>query len=701
MGYVVIVAEKPSQARAYADAFTVKKKEKNYIELAKSSMFPQGAFITWAVGHLVELVEPKAYDKKWDRWSLKNLPILPERFEHKISYKTREQFQMIKQLVERADVDVLINACDAEREGSNIFHSIIQLTRAKNKPVKRLWLSSLEVDEVRKAFHNLQDDVRDKRMYHEAKTRQISDWLVGMNGSRLYTLLLQERGFGSYLPIGRVQSPTVYLIYERAQAIKNFVVETFYELEATFTAQAGIYKGKAKIKTTKREEVLALIKQHGLTNPDQGVVSDVERVVKKVAPPKLHALSTLQTAANRRFKYSPSKTLQLAQSLYDKKYISYPRTDSQVITPSEYDYLYTKFTDYSKVLEITATPENRRSHKRFVQVNAGEHYAIIPTKKIPKLASMNKDERNIYEEIVRSVVAMFLPYYEYEETTIITTIKELPFKTTGKIEKIQGWHEVYPSKAQDIRLPQVTKGEQVEAIPAITEGQTTPPKPYTEGELITMMKTAGKQIEDEEEAALLKQMEGIGTEATRAGIIETIKRHEYISVQKNTVVLTAKGELLCQALEGTLLASPAMTAKWEKYLTKIGKGEGSPQVFLQTIGKFIEQMLVDVPPHIAKLEFDATQFPKKKSAYEPIARCPKCQQGQIQFKQKFYGCTRYKEGCDQTFPLYIASKKLTESMVKALCEKGKTAKLKGFTSKNKKKFDAALMLQDGAITFVF
>ncbi|WP_255344100.1 DNA topoisomerase [Lysinibacillus sp. BF-4] len=273
MGYVVIVAEKPSQARAYADAFTVKKKEKNYIELAESKMFPQGAFITWAVGHLVELVEPKAYDKKWDRWSLKNLPILPERFEHKVSYKTREQFQTIKRLVERADVDVLINACDAEREGSNIFHSIIQLTKAKHKPMKRLWLSSLEVDEVRKAFHHLQDDARDKRMYHEAKTRQISDWLVGMNGSRLYTLLLQERGFGSYLPIGRVQSPTVYLIYERAQAIKNFVVETFYELEATFTAHSGIYKGKAKIKTTKREEVLALIKQHGLTNPDEGGVA--------------------------------------------------------------------------------------------------------------------------------------------------------------------------------------------------------------------------------------------------------------------------------------------------------------------------------------------------------------------------------------------------------------------------------------------
>ncbi|WP_108307148.1 type IA DNA topoisomerase [Metalysinibacillus jejuensis] len=701
MGYVVIVAEKPSQARAYADAFTVKKKEKNYIELAKSKMFPQGAFITWAVGHLVELVEPKAYDKKWDRWSLKNLPILPERFEHKVSYKTREQFQTIKRLVERADVDVLINACDAEREGSNIFHSIIQLTQAKHKPVKRLWLSSLEVDEVRKAFHHLQDDMRDKRMYHEAKTRQISDWLVGMNGSRLYTLLLQERGFGSYLPIGRVQSPTVYLIYAREQAIRNFVVETFYELEALFTAKHGEYKGKAKIKTTKREEVLALIKQHGLTNPDEGIVTKVTNVIKKVAPPKLHALSTLQTAANRRFNYSPSKTLQLAQSLYDKKYISYPRTDSQVITPSEYDYLVAHFADYSAVLGITASPENRRSHKRFVQANAGEHYAIIPTKKMPKLAGMNKDERNIYEEIIRSVVAMFLPYYEYEETTLMTAIKNVPFKTVGKTEKVVGWHEVYPTKTKDVLLPQVTEGEQVAAVPAITEGQTTPPKPYTEGDLITMMKTAGKQIEDEEEAELLKQVEGIGTEATRAGIIETIKRHEYVRVQKNIVTLTPKGQLLCQAIEGTLLASPSMTAKWEKYLHKIGEGEGSPQVFLQTIGKFIEQMLIDVPPHIAKLEFDATQFPKKKSAYEPIARCPKCQQGQIQFKQKFYGCTRYKEGCDQTFPLYIASKKLTETMVKALCEKGKTAKLKGFTAKNKKKFDAVLVLQDGKITFEF
>lgn len=249
MSNIAIFAEKPSQAKAYADAFSIKKRHKTHIELNPCQTFPTGAIITWGIGHLVELKEPKEYRKEWATWNLSSLPILPNYYEYKVSYDKREQFNFIKQLFNDSSIRTIVNGCDSDREGSNIFYSSYYMTGAKNKEIKRLWINSLEVDEIRKGFNNLQDNKKDLLLYYEAKTRQISDWLVGMNGSRLFTLLLQQKGFNDSLSIGRVQSSTVYLIYQRQKEIEQFVSTPFYEIEGSFTAKNGMYKGKAKIKS--------------------------------------------------------------------------------------------------------------------------------------------------------------------------------------------------------------------------------------------------------------------------------------------------------------------------------------------------------------------------------------------------------------------------------------------------------------------
>ena len=705
MGKIAILAEKPSQARAYADAFKIKQKEKTFIELEPCATFPDGAVITWGIGHLVELKEPKEYNKEWEKWSLNSLPIIPEKYEDKVVSKVYPQFNAVKKIFNDPQVTMIYNACDAEREGSNIFYSIYKMTKVR-KPVKRLWINSLEVDEIRKGFNNLQSNERDMLMYQEAKTRQISDWLVGMNCSRLYTLLLQKKGFKGSISIGRVQSPTVYLIYKRLQEIENFKPENFYEIEGIFKAQNGIYKGKAKIKTKVREEVEQLLTQHGIQQFDTGQITTVTNKKKRIQPPKLHALSTLQATANKRWKYSPAHVLKLTQSLYEKKLVSYPRTDSQLITHNEYDYLSDSLQKYQQLIDQSFTPISRGHNKRYVDSsNVGEHYAIIPTKKVPTekaLQSMATDERNIYFEILNTTLAMFHQDYEYDEKTIVTNVKNLAFKSVGKTELVKGWKELFSDKEPQNReeaLPIVSQGEIVQSKVDIIEGTTTPPKPYTEGQLITMMKTAGKAVEDEAETEILNSVEGIGTEATRSGIIETIKKHGFIEVKKNIVSITPKGELLCKAIEGTLLSSPSMTAKWEIYLKKIGRGEGSAKHFIDSIGKFIHQLIAEVPAHINTLTIDSEQY--KKTVAKDIVTCPTCKVGKISLRKNFYGCSDYKNGCKQTFPERLLGKKLTEKNIRDLCTSGKTTEIKGFKAKSGKQFSAALRLVEGKIEFDF
>ncbi|AOV06269.1 type IA DNA topoisomerase [Sporosarcina ureilytica] len=704
----VILAEKPSQAKAYAEAFTVKNRHKTHIELARSQLFPQGAIITWGIGHLVELKEPKAYDARWNRWTLGSLPILPERYEFQIAKGKYAQFQAVKKFILGANV--VINACDIDREGSNIFYSIFNQTGARNKTIKRLWINSLEIDEIRKGFMNLQDNRKDLLLYEEAKARQISDWLVGMNGSRLYTLLLKAKGYEQVFPIGRVQTPTVYLVYERQKEIETFVSEPFFEAEAQFKAEGGIYKGKAKVRMSKREELVELLNKHTIRPDSPGVVTSVHQKDKRIPPPQLHSLSSLQATANRLWKMSPANVLKTAQNLYEKKLVTYPRTDSRHITTSEFAYLVEQVADYQQLIQQPFPIHSSQPKKRYVDnAKVKEHYAIIPTKKVPTEAALSKlppNERKLYEEILRTTLAMFHTDYLYTETKVTTDVNQLSFFTTGKTERDIGWKALFPKakKEKEETLPPLQQNEQVQSKIGIHEGKTTPPKPYTEGQLITLMKTCGKFVEAQEETEILKEVEGLGTEATRSGIIETIKKHGYIQVNKNIVSITDKGRILCEAIEGSLLASPSMTAKWETYLRKIGNGDGAADYFLNNIAKFIDSLIQNVPKQIEAASFQVKSIPSTAKAPKrnvAVATCPACQKGTIVTRKGFYGCTAYKDGCKQTFPGIFLKKKITPTQVKLLCTNGQTNIIKGFVAKSGKKFNAALKLEAGKLVLEF
>lgn len=707
----VILAEKPSQAKAYADAFSVRKHE-GYLEINPCPIFPEGAYITWGVGHLVELKEPHAYNPAWKRWTLGSLPILPDRYEFQVAKGKFKQFQIVKKLIR--GTDTVINACDVDREGSNIFYSIYYQTGARNQTIKRLWINSLEVDEVRKGFASLRDNRKDLQLYEEAKARQISDWLVGMNASRLYTLLLKAKGVQEVFPIGRVQTPTVYLIYQRQREIETFVSEPFFEVEATFKAEHGVYKGKAKAKEPKREIIQELLAKHGIQPNSPGVITSVTHTDKRTPPPQLHSLSTLQATANRRWKMSPANVLKTMQGLYEKKLVTYPRTDARHITPNEFAYLKDQVGDYQQLIGHPFPVASLAPKKRYVDSSkVQEHYAIIPTKKVPTqavLGRMSPLERNLYEEVVRTTLAMFHTDYLYTETKVTTDVNGLPFFTTGKTERDLGWKVLFQrskDEKDEPALPPLRMQENVQSAIGIKEGKTMPPKPYTEGQLIAMMKTCGKLVEDKEETDILKEIEGLGTEATRSGIIETIKKHGYITVSKNIVSITEKGRVLCQAIEGNLLASPSMTAKWETYLRKIGNGEGSGQHFLDNISKFIAKLLDDVPKQLEAKPIDATKVPprqsKSRGSYQAVevAPCPACKTGMILARKGFYGCSNYKNGCKQTFPGIFLKKKLTPAQVKLLCTKGKTNTIKGFTANNGNQFDASLALENGKLNLVF
>lgn len=715
---VAILAEKPSQAAAYSSAYSIKERDKSSITLNPCSTFPEGAVITWGIGHLVELQQPKDYKEEWGSWSLSSLPMLPNEYIFKVADSKKTHYTQVKKILTNPSVKTVINGCDVDREGSNIFYSIYNQTGAKNKIIKRLWINSLEVDEVRKGFNNLQDNKKDLLLYEEAKARQISDWLVGMNASRLYTLLLQQMGYkgengkSGILSIGRVQSPTVYLIYQRQKEIENFRPKPFYEIEAKFSAENGSYKGKAKIKSDKKEEVENLLQQHEITGENEGFVKSVTKKEKSKKSPKLHALSTLQATANRNWKYSPADVLKHVQELYEKKLVTYPRTDTQYITENEFAYLLEHVESYQKISGTTFEISSTEPNKRFVDgKRVQEHYAIVVTKNIPSestLKNLSNEERNLYYEILNTTLAMFHSDYIYEETKIITDVNGLEFETKGNTEKSKGWQELFKNNEENENqeknepsnsLPTLQNEEKVLSVVKLKEGTTTPPKPYTEGQLIAMMKTCGKSVENEEDMEILKEIEGLGTEATRSGIIETIKRHEYIEVKKNIVSVTKKGEILCEAIQGSLLSSPAMTAKWEGYLKKIGTGKGSPEVFLSNIAKFINKLIKEVPEQI-KIESIAKNIQFIKES-EQIATCPTCKKGSITKKKSFYGCTEYANGCKQSFPIKMLGKNVTERHIKDLCTKGKTSVIKGMESKEGKVFDASLLLEGQNIKFEF
>src|SRR5699024_7724928 len=376
MGLTLILAEKPSQAKAYADAFQHTHKKEGYIGVTDNRFLSDKACITWGYGHLVELVSPEQYNAAWKQWKLEQLPMFPEHFQFQVSKDKKKQFNIAKRLLN--DANEIIIATDCDREGENIARSIISLAGAADKPTKRLWINSLEVDEIQKGFQKLRDGNNYLSLYKEAQTRQFSDWLVGMNASRLYTLLLQQQGMQGVFSVGRVQTATLYLLYKRQQEIEEFISEDYFTFqgEAAINDESFDVKYKQRFKT--KEEAQNILQEKGIVpGLNDGIVKALTKEWKKKKPPKLHSLSTLQSTANKKWKYSPSEVLKIAQSLYEKKVLSYPRTDSHYITDNEFSYIKNNLSNYQKCINVNVEIAYPEARKRYVDNSKVVELSIV------------------------------------------------------------------------------------------------------------------------------------------------------------------------------------------------------------------------------------------------------------------------------------------------------------------------------------
>ncbi|WP_100373511.1 DNA topoisomerase III [Bacillus sp. FJAT-45037] len=714
----VIIAEKPDQGAKLAAPFP-SKKEQGAIVIKPCEMFPQGAYVTWAVGHLCELRPPEHYDEKWKTWKLDTLPILPHTFEFQISKGKYKQFQVVKKLLKHPDVSEVIMAGDAGREGELIVRLIIDQCKV-NKPLKRLWLSSLTEQAVIQGFRQLKDEKETRPLYYEALSRACADWLVGMNASRAYTLLLKEKGINDVFSTGRVQTPTLALIVKREKEIEAFKPEPFWEVKATFQMDDKEYvglwhkEGKSRVASAVQARKIAQF-----CEGKEAVVAAIHEEKKHFKPPYLFNLSSLQALANKRYKYSPKKTLDIAQKLYVKGYISYPRTDSSFVTKGEAETFpgvlekLSQFNDYARYfpLPLTSIKENRR----FVNdKKVSDHYAIIPTEQVPKIDRLASDEKYIYDLIARSLLAA------HEKDAIISYSKidtlvarRATFESKGKQIIEPGWRKViYQQKdegKQDVLLPPLENGEQgVTKETTVKESVTEPPKRFTEGQLITVMKAAGKSVTDKELEKILMESQGLGTEATRAGIITILKDRGYMTVEKNIVAPTAKGRLLIDALDSSILASPEMTAKWEQRLREIGSGDAAPTDFMEQARKLSVHLISEAQKQSEQWDFAhldtstiqrAPYKKRSKGSNKVIGTCRLCG-GKMMDRGTFYGCSDYKtKSCKLTLSKKILGKKINEATIKRLLDTGKSEKISGF-KKDNQTFDAELSLTtEGKVVF--
>lgn len=682
----VILAEKPSQAADYAASFNNSERKDGYYVVSNDRY--KNAIITYGFGHLISLFAPDEYDERYKRWSLDTLPIFPTPFKHKVGKGKSKQYNIVKKHLDKADE--IIIATDPDREGEAIARYIIHHSGNARKPIKRLWANSNEDTEIQLAFNNLKDGSETFGYYKEAETRAYADWLVGMNLSRLYSIYMQQNGMTGAFSIGRVQTPTLYLIYQRNKEIKEFISQTYYELYADFTHKNGIYQGKYSNRFDTEEELKEFISQHHLN--DSGVISDVTTKEKRTYAPKLFSLSDLQTAMNKKYGYKVAKVLEIVQSLYEKKYVSYPRTASNLIGTPEFEYLKSYLTQYLGLVGETIDSPILEENKRYVDSSKVlEHYAIIPTRKIPQLDKLNEQERNVYKAILYRAISIFEQPYVYDETTIITRINSIDFKSTGRQIKEPGWKRLIAdhNEKKDKILPIVNNGDIVRTRLETKEGQTTPPKYYTEGTLITAMKTVGRSMEDDEEKNILNEIEGIGTQATRASVIETLGYQKYISYKKNNIHLTDKGEILCSSLKGNEITNAELTAQWEKHLRRVRLGKLTQEAFMGSIERFIKHLIQEAPS-----TFDSNGIKSQIREVEKehaIATCPKCS-ASILDRGKFYGCSSYPE-CKFTLSTHFRKKKLTKTNVNELLDSKDTI-VTGIKSKNGTKYNAKIQLND-------
>ncbi|EAD5712089.1 type IA DNA topoisomerase [Listeria monocytogenes] len=706
----VILAEKPSQAKEYASAMEMHSIKKGYIEI-KDKLFPEGAIVTYGFGHLVELCLPGDYGEEYNKWSLANLPIFPE-MKYRVAKDKIEQFSIVKGHLQKATQIIIATDCD--REGELIAWLIINQAGIKRneKKIDRLWINSLEKEAIRKGFKSLKSANETYDKFLEAQTRQKSDWLVGMNLSPLYTLTLQEKGVQGVFPIGRVQTPTLMMVYKRQQAIENFISKKYFEVELRGNQNNNQWTAKLKEKQQfdSKESCKKFLENGKLKEGNQNVlVANIQKEMKETKSPRLFSLSALQVVMSKKEKVSPKKVLESVQKLYEKKLLTYPRTDSVYITENELEYLLSLKESYQKLFSINQHLDHVDKKTRFVNSKkVQEHHAIIPTKKIPSqtdLKSLTDLERNIYELVTRTTLAMFAETYQYEETTVDLVSNNVAFVAKGKVEKLLGWksilNDVIEKETEEFTLPSLELDTFIEMDLQVISKDTKPPKSFTEGTLIQAMKTAGKELENEEAQSILKDVEGIGTEATRADVIEKLKSQDYINVVKNQLEVTKKGKQIGKVLESDKLFSSAeMTAVWEKDLKSISEDALTQDVFLKRIKHLVKSYIKQVPQNLANIS-KGTEWQEMQKA-QSVGVCPNCGKDIVD-RGKMYGCVGYKDkpSCSFTLMKKIMGKTLPQKDVSLLLSEGSTRTIKGFVSKKGNKFDAQLKWDKDKITFVF
>ena len=677
---IVCIAEKPSVAKDIARIIGATSARDGYME-------GNGYQVTWTFGHLCCLKEPNDYAENWKHWSLAALPMIPPRFGIKLieDQGIKKQFAVIQKLMTQADS--IVNCGDAGQEGELIQRWVMQMARA-TCPVKRLWISSMTDEAIREGFRQLKDQDDYQPLYLAGLSRAIGDWILGMNATRLYTLKYGQNR--QVLSIGRVQTPTLALIVNRQKEIDSFVPEPYWVLstiyrDTVFTATKGKFLEKEK-----GEEFLQTITGKLFT------VTSVQKKNGTEAPRQLYDLTSLQVDCNRKFGMSAEQTLNIIQSLYERKYTTYPRVDTQYLSDDIYPKCPTILNGlkgYEQYTQPLAGTKLTKSKKVFDSSKVTDHHAIIPTG-VPA-QGLTDMERHVYDLITRRFISVFYPDCKFATTTVLGQVEDVELKATGKTILSLGWREVYAKDAavevqpndeenkgdEERTLPTFVEGESGDHQPTLTEKWTTPPKYYTEATLLRAMETAGKFVEDEELRAALKE-NGIGRPSSRASIIETLFKRHYIRRERKNLVATATGIELIDTIKEELLKSCELTGIWEKKLRDIEHKRYDAGQFVEELKQQIREIVNDVMTdnsnrHVTvttdedlkkkKTKKPATEArkpateaskktaaPKKTASESPHAAsdeligkpCPLCGQGTIIKGKTAYGCSRWKEGCN-------------------------------------------------------
>lgn len=688
MSKFLVIAEKPSVAQSYAKNLSAYKREDGYLE-------GESCIVSWCLGHLAEYAQPEEYDPKYEKWQFDDLPILPEAWKLKVSKDKKKQFEVIKTLMNRSDVEYLVNGCDAGREGELIFQRVYVLAGCR-KPVKRLWISSMEDAAIQKGFQTMKSEEEYKNLCMAAVCRAQADWLIGMNGTRAYTTRYFKR-----LVVGRVQTPTLAMLAELQERIEHFQKEAFYKVALT---DGKLTVVSENIANEEAAELLA-----ALCNGSTAVVTQMKKERKKSFPPKLYDLTSLQREANRYFGYTAKRTLDMLQELYEEKLVTYPRTDSQFVTEDMKDSVEELVEKMPVLLSFVDYGQLGHGIKRVINnAKVSDHHAILPTKEVVEkgIADLPADKKNLMMLICQQLVQATGEEYLYEQTDITVKCQEHDFKARGKIPVQMGFKEVEKAfKQLCVKAEPVEEKEKETSIPAgYEEGMrlfpvkaektthyTSPPKPFNEDTLLAAMETAGNKEFDSE-----TEKKGLGTPATRASIIEKLVSSGYAQRKGKQILPSTEGKELVKVMP-EYLKSAVMTAEWENQLLMMEKGQITDTQFMGEITSLVRKIL-EVCREIPEEERRRFQ-----TAREVIGKCPVCGCDVFEGKQNFYCSNRQCDFALWKENRFLGSmeKNLDKKMARELLDKACTH-VKGLYSKKKDmKFDADLLLtlEDGKPRF--